>query len=177
MTSEIFFMPLFNKAIISHLMVIVFLLGLIVYNVLHTRNRMSCCVTLFLIFLVLCSVCYNLYAMYHTRFEMTSDGLTIKLGIQSMRFRVEEICEVSIPDSTLKPKLRTCGFSLPGYSGGYHQLRNNERGLVFVTTFEKAVGVRTRDRVIVMSVETPRRFVDASHRYWKIREGELDGAL
>ena len=169
-TSEVFFMPLLGKAIISHCIVIVFLTGLIIYFILKPPKRWLLWVILPVVIPVFFYFCYSFYAIFHTRFEMTSDGLLIVSGFHRSRFHREVIREVSVPDSDLKPMLRSFGLSLPGYKRGRFQLRNNERGLVFLTAFQNAVCVRTHDCVILLSVESPERFVNVSKRCWSREE-------
>lgn len=174
MNSVIYIMPLLNKAIIGHLIVVVFLSGLAMHIVLKSRSRISYFVVFIVFIPLLFYFSYSIYAMCHTCFEITSDGLTIVSGLQSRSIDFEEIRDVFVPDSGFKPKLRTFGLALPGFKRGWFQLKNNERGLLFLTTTESAVCIRTHEYVILLSVEHPERFVDISNKYWHENREEAE---
>ena len=126
MNSVIWTMPVLDKAIIGHLIIMAFLSALAIYIVLKSQNRTSSFLPLIVLIPTLCYFCYSLYTMSHTSFEITSAGLTIVSGLQSRIIDVEKIQDVSCIDSDFKPKLRICGFSLPGYKRGwFHKGYNN----------------------------------------------------
>ena len=172
MNDVVFIMPVLNKAILGHLIVMVFLSGLAIYIVLKSQKWITCFMPLIAVLPVLLYSYSSLYTMYHTRFMITSEGLTVESGFQCNRLDVNEIHDVCIPDFDVKPKLKTCGFALPGYRRGWFKLRNHERGLFFLSSFEKAVCVRTHEYVILLSVEIPEKFIDTARIYWHRKRKE-----
>ena len=62
----------------------------------------------------------------------------------------------------LRPKWRTNGVGLPGYSIGWFRLRNREKALVFLTDRKHAIYIPTTEGyVVLISPQNPDAFVKA----------------
>lgn len=129
-------------------------------------------ISLFLL-LLLGFLAFTGYAVRNTKFEVSDQGLRIKGGIYG-RFvpRVDIVKEgVKIIDlnyqTEYKPRLRTSGIGLPGYSEGWFKLKNNEKALLFVTDCSKVVYIPTdKNYSVLLSVNNADEFYQAIE-LWK----------
>ena len=129
-------------------------------------------ISLFLV-LILVLFAFIGYSVRNTKFEVSEQGLRIKGGIYGRFIPKDEITreEVKIINLNLqkeyKPKLRTNGIGLPGYSEGWFKLKNNEKALLFVTDYSKVVYIPTRQNYSVMlSVSEADEFYQVT-KQWK----------
>ena len=113
------------------------------------------------------------YSVRNTKFEVSEQGLRIKGGIYGRFIPKENLVdgEVKIINLNLqkeyKPKLRTNGIGLPGYSEGWFKLKNNEKALLFVTDYSKVVYIPTdKGYSVLLSVSNPEEFRQ-SMELWK----------
>lgn len=113
------------------------------------------------------------YSSRHVRFEVNDEGLRISRAIYG-RFIPREIIYadgVTVinleTDSEYKPKSRTNGIGLPGYSEGWFKLQNKEKALLFVTDRSSAVYVPTsQGYAVILSVGEAEEFAE-SIRSWE----------
>ncbi|MBZ0167485.1 MAG: PH domain-containing protein [Candidatus Omnitrophica bacterium] len=64
-------------------------------------------------------------------------------------------------DSPYRPKWRTCGTGMPGYSSGWFRLVNKEKALLYVTRRDNVVYIPTTEGYsLLLSVQEPQRFLD-----------------
>ena len=79
------------------------------------------------------------YSARNAKFEVSESGLRIKGGIYGRFIPKEEIVGEGVEIINLnvsqeyKPRIRTNGIGLPGYSEGWFKLRNSEKALLFDT--------------------------------------------
>ncbi len=113
------------------------------------------------------------YSARNTKFEVTDQGLRIKGGIYGRFIDKEEITGENVKiidlnaDPEYKPKIRTNGIGLPGYSEGWFKLKNNEKALLFVTDRSKVVYIPTKqDYSVLLSVSEADEFYQAT-KQWK----------
>jgi len=107
------------------------------------------------------------YQAGHARFTVSDEGLRLGPGIYS-RFipkedvRAEEVRAVNLNiESAYKPKWRTNGAGLPGFSVGWFKLQNNEKALLFVTDRSSVVYIPTTENYsVLLSVKDAAGFVD-----------------
>jgi len=125
-------------------------------------------VGVFVLLLVLALAILLLTASRFVKFEISPEGLRIRGDIYgrlipSSALLVEQARPIDLTaDRDYQLKLRTNGMGLPGYSGGWHRLRNGQKCLAFVTDKKRAVYIPTRDGyVVLLSVEQPDQFLVA----------------
>ncbi len=113
------------------------------------------------------------YSARNTKFEVTDQGLRIKGSIYGRFIPKEAITTESIQIVNLntypayKPRLRTNGVGLPGYSEGWFKLKNNERALLFVTDRSNVVYIPTnQDYSVLLSVGNSEEFRQSTE-LWK----------
>jgi Bacterial PH domain len=108
---------------------------------------------------------------------MGSRRATFEVGDGKLRFRGDlygsptaisdlRLEEARILDLTqepeLRPRLRTAGTALPGYSAGWFRLKNGEKALLYVTRKERVVYIPTRlGHAILLSPEQPEQLLAA----------------
>ena len=105
------------------------------------------------------------YSARNTKFEVTDQGLQIKGGIYGRSIPAEEIVKEGVKIINLnvypeyKPRIRTNGVGLPGYSEGWFKLKNKEKALLFVTDRSSVVYIPTRQNYsVLLSVSNSEEF-------------------
>jgi len=113
------------------------------------------------------------YSARNTKFEVTDQGLRINGGIYGRFIHQEEIIGENVKiidlnaDPEYKPRIRTNGIGLPGYSEGWFKLKNNEKALLFVTDRSNVVYIPTKqDYSVLLSVSDPEEFYQ-SIKLWQ----------
>jgi len=99
------------------------------------------------------------YSSRHTNFTVSDAGLNIGPGLYGRFIPREDIDAGGVKvlnlntDAGYKPKWRTNGAGLPGYSAGWFKLQNKEKALLFVTDRSSVVYIPTRkDYAVMLSV-------------------------
>lgn len=112
--------------------------------------------------LLLALFVYTGYSMKNGRFEVTDQGLAIKTGAYGRFIPKEIIVRENVRTLNLntfdeyKPRWRTNGIGLPGYSEGWFKLKNGEKALLFVTDSSKVVYIpTTKGYSIILSPQNP----------------------
>jgi hypothetical protein len=108
------------------------------------------------------------YASRHVRFEVSPDGLRIagdmygrSIPAASLVLEGAKVLDLH-RDRDYRPKWRTNGAGLPGYSAGWFKLFNGEKCLCFITDRHRVVYVPTTEGYsVMMSVERPDEFKNA----------------
>ncbi len=109
---------------------------------------------------------YIAHASQHARFEVSRSGLTIigdfygrTIPVQSLV--ADRAMRIDLSgDSVHRPRIRTFGTGLPGYSSGWFRLRNGEKALLYVTDPKRAVYIPTTEGYsLVLSVAQPEAFL------------------
>ncbi len=105
------------------------------------------------------------YSARNAKFEVSESGLRIKGGIYGRFIPKEEIVGEGVEIINLnvsqeyKPRIRTNGIGLPGYSEGWFKLRNSEKALLFVTDRSKVVYIPTSQGYsVLLSVRDSEEF-------------------
>ncbi|MEW8254254.1 MAG: PH domain-containing protein [Candidatus Thiodiazotropha taylori] len=63
-------------------------------------------------------------------------------------------------------KFRTLGLRVPGYSSGWHRLRNGEKALVYITNRHEVIYIPTYDGYsLLLSIENPNDFMSKLNEY------------
>jgi len=113
------------------------------------------------------------YQAGHTTFTVTDQGLRIGPGLYGRFIPKAQIETTGVrvinlnAETDYKPKWRTNGAGLPGYSAGWFKLQNNEKALLFVTDRSSVVYIPTTENYSVMlSVKDADEFVDLLQN-WK----------
>ena len=112
------------------------------------------------------------YSARNTKFEVSDEGLRIKGGIYGRFIPREEITEENIKllDLNLspeyKPRTRTNGIGLPGYSEGWFKLKNDEKALLFVTDHLNVVYIPTNQGYsVLLSVSNSEEFIQSVEQW------------
>jgi hypothetical protein len=107
------------------------------------------------------------YSSRNVRFEVNDEGLRISRSIYGRFIPREEITAAEVKvidlniDSEYKPKRRTNGAGLPGYSEGWFKLENKEKALLFVTDRSRVVYIPTnKDYSLMLSVKETEEFAE-----------------
>jgi hypothetical protein len=96
------------------------------------------------------------YQAKHTTFVLTDQGLRIGPGLYTRTIPKDKVNieGVKVIDLNLekdyRPKWRTNGAGLPGFSLGWFKLQNKEKALMFVTDRSSVVYIPTTDNYSVM---------------------------
>ena len=113
------------------------------------------------------------YSARNNKFEVSDQGLRIKGGIYGRFIPKEAIAGKNIKIIDLnaypeyKPRIRTNGIGLPGYSEGWFKLKNSEKALLFVTDRSSVVYIPTKqDYSVLLSVSDSEEFC-RSMELWK----------
>lgn len=111
---------------------------------------------------------YMFYAPRHVRFEVSRGKLQIRGDIYGRTIPLTELdlnrarTANLILEPELRPKYRTNGTGLPGYSAGWFRLANGSKALLFVTNREHVIVVPdTKGWLLLMSVADGTRFLSA----------------
>ena len=109
------------------------------------------------------------YSARNAKFEVNDQGLQIKAAIYGRFIPKEEIVGENVKiinlntDAEYKPRLRTNGVGLPGYSQGWFKLSNDEKALLFVTDRSQVVYIPTSQNYsILLSVSNADEFCQAT---------------
>lgn len=115
---------------------------------------------------------YIAYSSKNVRFEVSYEGLRISRSLYGRFIPKEEISTGDIRiinlniDSEYKPKRRTNGAGLPGYSEGWFKLKNDEKALVFVTDRSSVVYIpTTKNYSVMLSVREAEEFTESAKRW------------
>jgi hypothetical protein len=111
---------------------------------------------------------YIAYSTRHVTFELSKQGLRIRgdlfgrlIPLTSLRVKDAELVDLK-KDKTHRPYLRTMGVGLPGYSSGWFRLRDQGKGLLFLTDPSRAVYLPTNDGyTLLICPADPERFLAA----------------
>jgi hypothetical protein len=130
-------------------------------------------------FVVMCAILVGLTGLFgylawstrHTTFEVSAEGLRLRGDLWGRTLPLAEL-ELDrarrldpATDSDLRPRRRTMGTSVPGYSGGWFRLQNGEKALVYLTDPSRAVHLPTRGGFcLVLSPSDPDGFLAALRR-------------
>ncbi|MBI2847788.1 MAG: hypothetical protein HYX83_01285 [Chloroflexi bacterium] len=109
----------------------------------------------------------------NTRFEVSDQGLRITGGTYGRLIPREQILAGDFRVVNLKtqpeykPRIRTNGTGLPGYSAGWFRLRNSEKALLHVTDTTSVVYLPTNQGyAVLLSVANTEEFLQAIE-LWK----------
>jgi hypothetical protein len=113
------------------------------------------------------------YQSRHAVFAVSDDGLRISPGIYSRFIPKQQIDAAGVKvlnlniDTDYKPKWRTNGAGLPGYSAGWFKLQNKEKALLFVTDRSSVVYIPTTENYsVLLSVRDADEFTELLQQ-WK----------
>lgn len=113
------------------------------------------------------------YSAKNMKFDVNDQGLRIRGGLYGRFIPKEEIISERAEILNLniseqyKPKARTNGIGLPGYSAGWFKLKNNEKALLFVTDRSNVVYLPTSQGYsVLLSVDDAEGFYD-SIKVWR----------
>lgn len=112
------------------------------------------------------------YSSRHINFAVNDQGLRIGPGFYGRFIPKEDINTEGVKvinlntDSEYKPKWRTNGAGLPGYSAGWFKLQNKEKALLFVTDRSRVVYIPTnKDYSVLLSVREAEEFANLM-KHW-----------
>ncbi|HEV2417085.1 MAG TPA: PH domain-containing protein [Terriglobia bacterium] len=111
---------------------------------------------------------YLIYAPGHVRFEVSQGQLRVrgdiyrrKIPLSDLDLSQAKVVDLTM-DENLRPRKRTNGTGMPGYSAGWFRLASGSKALLFVTDRKQVVVVPDRKGwLLLMSVSDPGRFLDA----------------
>jgi hypothetical protein len=113
------------------------------------------------------------YQSRHATFTVSDEGLRISPGIYSRFIPKQEIDTAGVKvvnlnmETEYKPKWRTNGAGLPGYSAGWFKLQNKEKALLFVTDRSNVVYIPTTENYsVLLSVKDADEFAELLQQ-WK----------
>ena len=113
------------------------------------------------------------YSSKNVRFEVSDEGLRISRSLYGRFIPRGEIAAEAVRvidlniDSEYKPKRRTNGARLPGYSEGWFKLKNDEKALMFVTERSNVVYIPTKkDYSVLLSVREAEEFAELI-KHWE----------
>jgi len=93
---------------------------------------------------------YIVWSSRHVTFEVSSAGLRVCGDLYGRRISLESLVVDNAriidleSDADHRPKWKTNGTGLPGYSAGWFRLRNGEKALVFMTDRRRVLYLPTR---------------------------------
>jgi len=110
----------------------------------------------------------SLRGMRSARFDVSAEGLRLSgdfygrtIPASDLRGGAARRVDVGA-DSEFRPRWRTLGSGMPGYSAGWFRLRNGEKSLLYLTDRTKAVYIPTRlDYSVLISPDDPEAFLSA----------------
>ena len=110
----------------------------------------------------------SLRGMRGARFDVSDQGLRLSgdfygrtIPVSDLRGGAARRVDVGA-DSEFRPRWRTLGTGMPGYSAGWFRLRNGEKALLYLTDRTKAVYIPTRlDYSVLVSPDDPEAFLSA----------------
>ena len=112
------------------------------------------------------------YSSKNVKFEVDDQGLRISQSLYGRFIPKEEINAEGVKvlnlniDSQYKPKRRTNGAGIPGYSEGWFKLKNNEKALLFVTDRSSVVYIpTTKGYSVLLSVKEADEFAESLRRW------------
>ncbi len=105
------------------------------------------------------------YQAKNAQFTVNDQGLRISPGLYGRFIPKEKINTTGVKvinmdvDSEYKPKWRSNGAGLPGYSAGWFKLENKEKALLFLTDRTSVVYIPTTDNYsVLLSVQEAEEF-------------------
>lgn len=105
------------------------------------------------------------YQAKNAQFTVNDQGLRIGPGIYGRFIPREKIDTTGVKvinmdfESQYKPKWRTNGAGLPGFSAGWFKLENKEKALLFLTDRTRVVYIPTTDNYsVLLSVQEAEEF-------------------
>ena len=111
---------------------------------------------------------YLAHSARNARFEVTPTGLRLVGDLWGRTVAWEAIDVAGARHLDLRaareyrPRRRTFGTGLPGYSSGWFRLRNGEKALAYLTDRSRVVYLPTREGYsMLLSVREPQAFLDA----------------
>ena len=92
--------------------------------------------------------------------QITATLYTRKVAVEAIDLSQARV--VSLDEHThLKPRLKTTGFSVPGFHAGYFRLRNLTKAFCLITDRTRVLSLPLRDGgLILLSPEQPRALLD-----------------
>ena len=112
------------------------------------------------------------YQARHASFTVNDQGLSISPGLYSRFIPKEDINAEGVKvinlniETEYKPKWRTNGAGLHGFSAGWFKLQNKEKALLFVTDRSSVVYIPTnKDYSVLLSVREAEEFADLM-KHW-----------
>ena len=110
----------------------------------------------------------SLRGMRGARFDVSDQGLRLSgdfygrtIPVSDLRGGAARRVDLET-DSEFRPRWRTLGTGMPGYSAGWFRLRNGEKALLYLTDRTKAVYIPTRlDYSVLVSPDDPEAFLSA----------------
>lgn len=113
------------------------------------------------------------YSARNVKYSVSDEGLRIKGGVYGRFIPRDDIFVdgARIIDlnasQEYKPRFRTNGIGLPGYSEGWFKLKNGEKALLFVTNRSNVVYIPTsKGYSVMLSVEDSEGFYE-SIKLWR----------
>lgn len=108
------------------------------------------------------------------QYEINSHGLIIKNAIFYGRtipkddVAIEAIRIINLNEEpAYKPTLRTNGIGMPGFQSGWFRLKNKEKALLFVTSYEKVLYLpTTKNYSLLISVTDPEAMLETLKEKW-----------
>jgi hypothetical protein len=107
------------------------------------------------------------YSSRHMNFTVNDQGLRIGPGLYGRFIPKEDIDAGGVrvlnlnTNAEYRPKWRTNGAGLPGYSAGWFKLQNKEKALVFVTDRSSVVYIPTnKNYTVLLSVREADELAD-----------------
>ena len=125
-------------------------------------------VVLIPLLIVAAVVTKSLRGMRGARFDVSDQGLRLSgdfygrtIPVSDLRGGAARRVDVGA-ESEFRPRWRTLGTGMPGYSAGWFRLRNGEKALLYLTDRTKAVYIPTRlDYSVLVSPDDPEAFLSA----------------
>jgi len=150
MTSRVF--PIFPASIKAFWVILVIIISLIVFCVFFG---------------------FIAYSARNVKFEVNEQGLHIKGGIYGRFIPKDSLIKENVRILNLniereyRPRLRTNGIGLPGYSEGWFRLENGEKALLFVTDRSNIVYIPTKEGYsVLLSTGQPEELLKAMDELW-----------
>jgi hypothetical protein len=112
------------------------------------------------------------YSSRHMNFTVNDQGLRIGPGLYGRFIPKEDIDAGGVrvlnlnTNAEYRPKWRTNGAGLPGYSAGWFKLQNKEKALVFVTDRSSVVYIPTnKNYTVLLSVREADELADIIRKW------------
>ncbi len=140
-----------------------------IYPIAATSHASAYVLFIPLLILIAALLLYLGYAPKSVRFEIAGGALRIRGDLfygRTIPLAELQLEHAVATDLTHDPEhqlaFRTNGTGLPGYKGGWFQLKNGQKALVFVTDPHRVVYIPVRaGYVLLLSVSNGDQFLDA----------------